>query len=487
MHVQFRNRPPFGAAPQHNHQPLRGGMNVFVNTKLAVLVAVIACLAGAVGVTAKSAQAASQSSKTAQGDLNNLVCSGGVYTKAKLLYYARGGKDPCGRKVAAIWASMGITLGVAKTMHSGTVCSDQGWISSGHLHGPVPSEDTRHYATDGQSFYARPLSVWGATCYQAWIGYTEDGHEVAVLMNCGNGQCQKFPPKHPTTPVCTCHPKHHKPAPKPKQRVVWVYKWAWNGHAWVKGEYFVARQFGGPKGKTVIQNWLMWSGRWNKFVIARNHPLPKYLCEIVRSTNPYKPDGGHACVPVVWVPKDKKYEATFVNRIPAAPKPPVVPTPTPPAPTPPAPTCTPPTEMGPNGRCIKPATPKDKQQNGSAPDQPVQSNPGQNTGPTPGAPSTPPPAPGTPSQPVSGSGSNGGSTSGTTTAPPSPNPPTQTGTDSGSGSGSGTPTGSSSSGSGGTTSTPPPDPTQPPTDSGQGDSGSGGSGTNTGDPGGFGG
>jgi len=178
---------------------------------LAVLATTLAVFAGFTTGTANAASAATQGqSAVSTVDLNNLVCNVpdrtgriGVYNKAKLLYYARGGKDPCGRTVNKIWAAMGITSQVAKKMNLGTICASDGWISSGRRHSPRPSLDKPHH-TGGQRWYSRPLWVWGDTCYRAWKGWTEDGHQVAVLESCGNGEFKKLPPK---------RHKHHQPTP----------------------------------------------------------------------------------------------------------------------------------------------------------------------------------------------------------------------------------------------------------------------------------
>ncbi len=130
---------------------------------------------------------------------NNIVC-GGVPTKSELIRLANGGADKCGNKdIAAVWAAMGITPELAKTMRRGTVCASGGWISSGRQHSPNPSEDIAH-TIDGHTVFFRPLAVWGNVCYDAWTGVREDGIRVAVLVNCGNGETPKLPPKHKPKP-----------------------------------------------------------------------------------------------------------------------------------------------------------------------------------------------------------------------------------------------------------------------------------------------
>lgn len=128
---------------------------------------------------------------------NNVVC-GGVPTKAILMYYAHGGVDSCGhRDISAVWAKMGITPQVAQGMHAGTVCSSGGFTSSGRNHSPNSSAD-QPIVVNGHTVYFRPLSVWGSACYSAWVGHTEDGRTVAVLIGCGNGETTHVPPKAPT-------------------------------------------------------------------------------------------------------------------------------------------------------------------------------------------------------------------------------------------------------------------------------------------------
>lgn len=286
-----------------------------------------------------------------------------------------------------------------------------------------------------------------------------------------------------------------KPRHKPKPKVVYVYawKWAYKDGGWKNGLHFGLYAWKHRYG----HHWTMTSGKWTRLTFKQGH-VPKYLCEIIKYPWQAKGPKGAAC----QKPHPYKGRLVVIYTNYYSPKTKPVPKPTPPTPPPPtivitqvcsngqivvvvgngnninqngnsnggncngnttpppsAP-CTPPTVMGPNGRCIKPETPEGTQQNGSPADQPVQSNPGQNTGSTPGA----PPAPTDP-QPTS-------PTTSTTT----------TGTNSGVDGTSNTPTGTSS-GTGGTQSSPPPPPTPPDDGGGQGDSGSTGSGTNTTDPG----
>jgi hypothetical protein len=134
---------------------------------------------------------------------NNIVCNG-VPSKAVLMYYVNGGTDSCGHHdIASIWKSQGITPQVASMMHAGQVCSSQGLQSTGRHHSPNPALD-RRMTINGTTFYVRPLAVWGSTCYSAWIGTTEDGRLVAVLMGCGNSEVTLAPPA-------------SKPLPKPRK------------------------------------------------------------------------------------------------------------------------------------------------------------------------------------------------------------------------------------------------------------------------------
>jgi hypothetical protein len=161
------------------------------------LVATSFAFTGATAVTAQAATTAHVVSHAQEGqDHNNVVC-GGVPSKALLIKYASGGKDSCGHAdIKAIWAADGITLPVAKSMVSGTVCSTGGFTSNGRQHSPVPSADKVHLIA-GSTIYFRPLSVWGKTCYAAWVGHTEDGRTVAVLKGCGNGEATALPPSKP--------------------------------------------------------------------------------------------------------------------------------------------------------------------------------------------------------------------------------------------------------------------------------------------------
>jgi hypothetical protein len=157
-------------------------------------------LAGGV-LAVVSVNAASATSIQQEGqDGNNLVC-GGVHTLAKAIYIARGGSVRCAngtveRGIGKIWAAMGMTLPVIERMKLGTVCANQGYISSGRQMGPDPSKNVRR-EVDGQIYYSRPLSVWGPGCYQAFKGHTEDGQSDAILTGCGNGETTRFPPSTP--------------------------------------------------------------------------------------------------------------------------------------------------------------------------------------------------------------------------------------------------------------------------------------------------
>lgn len=148
---------------------------------------------------------------------NSLVC-GGVHSEAQALNLAQGGADACGhRDIGKAWAKVGITPQVIKTMHWGTVSSNDGLISEGRLHSPNRAEDHPVNLGDGDTIFTRPLSVWGEATYSALVGYTEDGHEVAILEGCGNGEGH-IPPKPHHKP-----PKHHHHKP-PKTAEVEVLK-----------------------------------------------------------------------------------------------------------------------------------------------------------------------------------------------------------------------------------------------------------------------
>lgn len=155
---------------------------------------------GAFLLLAGNALAAGSSGPREGSGGNNIVCNG-VPSKAMLMYYAHGGTDSCGHHdIAAIWKSQGITPQVASLMHAGQVCSSQGLESTGRHHSPNPSLD-RPVTVNGTSFYVRPLAVWGSSCYSAWVGTTEDGRLVAVLMGCGNSEVTEEVPTKPKTPM----------------------------------------------------------------------------------------------------------------------------------------------------------------------------------------------------------------------------------------------------------------------------------------------
>jgi len=95
-----------------------------------------------------SGNAGASSSYREGQDGNNLVC-GGVHTLAKAIYIARGGSVKCAngtveRGIGKIWAAEGMTLQVIERMKVGTVCSNQGYLSSGREIGPDPSKNVRH-------------------------------------------------------------------------------------------------------------------------------------------------------------------------------------------------------------------------------------------------------------------------------------------------------------------------------------------------------
>jgi len=152
-----------------------------------------------------SGNAGASSSYREGQDGNNLVC-GGVHTLAKAIYIARGGSVKCAngtieRGIGKIWAAEGMTLQVIERMKFGTVCSNQGYLSSGREIGPDPSKNIRHEVA-GITVYQRPLSVWGYGCYQWLHGFTENGESVGILTGCGNGEMRYWPPSRPS-PVRT--------------------------------------------------------------------------------------------------------------------------------------------------------------------------------------------------------------------------------------------------------------------------------------------
>jgi hypothetical protein len=152
------------------------------------------------GLAVISVNAASAMTVQQEGhDGNNLVSCGVLSTKQEVIAIAKG-FSPCGGKgTATIWARSGATLPVIESMASGVVCSNQGLISTGRRHSPVPSEDVAH-RVGTTVYYTRPLAVWGKTCYSAWVGRTEDGYLVAILKGCGNVETTHFPPTQPATP-----------------------------------------------------------------------------------------------------------------------------------------------------------------------------------------------------------------------------------------------------------------------------------------------
>lgn len=177
-------------------------------------------LAGMLALTLANAHPASAAGKTGprEGSGGNSIVCNGVPSRAMLMYYARGGTDSCGHHdIASIWKNQGVTLQVASLMHAGQVCSSQGLQSTGRHHSPSPSLD-RPVTVGSTTFYVRPLAVWGSSCYSAWIGTTEDGRLVAVLMGCGNSEVAEEVPVKPK-PI----PTPHKPK-KPKTAPVRIYK-----------------------------------------------------------------------------------------------------------------------------------------------------------------------------------------------------------------------------------------------------------------------
>lgn len=131
---------------------------------------------------------------------NNLVAEG-VHSHAELMRLAKGGKDSVGHSdIDEAWARYGITPQVASKMVLGKVCSTDGLMSEGREHSPDPSADKPFYV-NGSRIFERPLSVWGKTCYEAWVGEREDGQEVAVLVDCGNGEGRKVPEATPQVHV----------------------------------------------------------------------------------------------------------------------------------------------------------------------------------------------------------------------------------------------------------------------------------------------
>jgi len=156
-------------------------------------------------VVASGNAGASSSSREGQ-DGNNLVC-GGVHTLAKAKYIARGGSVKCAngtveRGIGKVWAAEGMTLQVIERMKFGTVCSNQGYLSSGREIGPDPSKNVRHNVPGAFSVYSRPYSVWGYECAQWLHGFTESGESVGILTGCGNGLMRYWPPSGPS-PVRT--------------------------------------------------------------------------------------------------------------------------------------------------------------------------------------------------------------------------------------------------------------------------------------------
>jgi hypothetical protein len=186
--------------------------------------AIAAAPASAQHVQHATAPAAVKSGPREGSDGNNIVCNG-VPSKSMLMYYVRGGTDSCGHHdIAAIWASQGITPQVASMMHLGTVCSSGGFSSTGRHHGPNSALD-RPVRVGGTLFYVRPLAVWGSSCYSAWIGSTEDGRIVAILVGCGNTETTgSAPAPKPKSPTCVCKPK-----PTPKTGTLVVGKGTTNG------------------------------------------------------------------------------------------------------------------------------------------------------------------------------------------------------------------------------------------------------------------
>ncbi|HEX4774295.1 MAG TPA: hypothetical protein VH234_02155 [Candidatus Saccharimonadales bacterium] len=127
---------------------------------------------------------------TTEGSMsaNNIIC-GGVSNVPQLERYLNGAPDKCGhRDIGKILGAYGITPQLAKTMRQGIVCSYNGnWTSSGRQHSPDPAED-KPENVGGASFFERPLGVWGKVCYKALVTRREDGDQVAVLEDCGNGE-----------------------------------------------------------------------------------------------------------------------------------------------------------------------------------------------------------------------------------------------------------------------------------------------------------
>jgi flagellar hook assembly protein FlgD len=198
---------------------LRKLRSISIKRCLTAFMVVSSLAAFSAGISVATASASGAAVHEGQ-DGNNLVCNG-VHTKAQLKHYANGAVSKCVEKIngkevkvtsrpSIVWQAMGITPAVASTMKSGTVCSNQGLISSGYFHGPVPSEDVLH-RIGTTTFYTRPLAVWGRTCYSAWVGHTEDGQLVAILKGCGNAETTKLPPAHPVTVT---------PGPTPAQSCV---------------------------------------------------------------------------------------------------------------------------------------------------------------------------------------------------------------------------------------------------------------------------
>lgn len=157
-------------------------------------------LAGGV-LAVVSVNAASATSIQQEGqDGNNLVC-GGVHTHAMLMHIINGGSVRCAngtveRGIGKIWEAMGITPEIAARMKLGTVCSNQGYTSSGRQMGPDPSKNVRR-EVDGTTYYTRPLSVWGPDCYQSWKAYGEAGQSDGIFTGCGNAVTTHYPPSGP--------------------------------------------------------------------------------------------------------------------------------------------------------------------------------------------------------------------------------------------------------------------------------------------------
>jgi len=230
-------------------------------------------------------------------------------------------------------------------------------------------------------------------------GYTARSVTFQILAqpSCGNVSTGKvtitvYVLGKSTTPPATCTKKNAAnyggPLPctytTPARWTVFVAKiaWKWDSASgqWVKvsGVPVTIRRF---VGKKPVQAWRVYSGgKWYRLTGSGKRPTK--LCEVTKKADLYQPRYG-ACVAVKWSPKDKAWEAIFVNQTKKGPPPGTSPPPNSPPSSPP-------------GSGTVPKTPPDNPGGGGP------GNPGQGNPQPPGAGDTPPggssaPPPGPPS------------------------------------------------------------------------------------------